>query len=170
MAALLADEPEFVYTMSQAAQYDFLKRHRPEVYEMVKDAVAQGRFVPAGGMWVESDTNMPGSEAMARQFVHGKRFFLEEFGIENQEAWLPDTFGFAAGLPQIIPRGGIQMAADAEDLVEPDQQLSAPHLPVGGHRWQPHLHPLSTRRYLQLLDAGQRDRARGKEFQRQGPR
>ncbi|MEW2434777.1 hypothetical protein AB0952_11420, partial [Streptomyces caniferus] len=27
----------------------------------------------------------------------GKRFFLEEFGIENEEAWLPDTFGFAAG-------------------------------------------------------------------------
>jgi alpha-mannosidase len=62
--------------------------------------------VPAGGMWVESDTNMPGSEAMARQFVHGKRFFLDEFGIENEEAWLPDTFGFAAGLPQIIRAAG----------------------------------------------------------------
>ncbi|MBU3063990.1 alpha-mannosidase [Nocardia sp. NEAU-G5] len=106
MTALLAQEPEFVYTMSQAAQYDFLKRHRPEVYATVKDAVAQGRFVPSGGMWVESDTNMPGSEAMARQFVHGKRFFLREFGIENQEAWLPDTFGFAAGLPQIIRAAG----------------------------------------------------------------
>ncbi|WP_040749883.1 alpha-mannosidase [Nocardia transvalensis] len=106
MTALLADEPEFVYTMSQAAQYDFLKQHRPEVYDRVKQAVAEGRFVPAGGMWVESDTNMPGSEAMARQFVHGKRFFLAEFGIDNEEAWLPDTFGFAAGLPQIIRAAG----------------------------------------------------------------
>ncbi|NUP50550.1 MAG: alpha-mannosidase, partial [Catenulispora sp.] len=49
---------------------------------------------------------MPGSEAMARQFVHGKRFFLEEFGVENDEAWLPDTFGFAGGLPQIIKAAG----------------------------------------------------------------
>ncbi|MTK33034.1 alpha-mannosidase [Nocardia seriolae] len=106
MAALLDDEPDFIFTMSQAAQYDFLKQHQPEVYERVKAAVAEGRFVPAGGMWVESDTNMPGSEAMARQFVHGKRFFLEEFGIENEEAWLPDTFGFAAGLPQIIKAAG----------------------------------------------------------------
>jgi alpha-mannosidase len=57
-------------------------------------------------MWVESDTNMPGSEAMARQFVHGKRFFLAEFGVENEEVWLPDTFGFAAGLPQIIRAAG----------------------------------------------------------------
>ncbi|GAA2094293.1 glycoside hydrolase family 38 C-terminal domain-containing protein [Streptomyces albiaxialis] len=106
MTALLDDESEFVYAMSQAQQYAWIKEHRPEVYAKVRKAVADGRFVPAGGMWVESDTNMPGSEAMARQFVHGKRFFLDEFGVENDEAWLPDTFGFAAGLPQIIRAAG----------------------------------------------------------------
>ncbi|MFF4394458.1 alpha-mannosidase [Streptomyces sp. NPDC001480] len=106
MTALIDDEPDFVFAMSQAQQWAWVKEHRPEVWARVKKAVADGRFVPAGGMWVESDTNMPGSEAMARQFVHGKRFFLDEFGIENQEAWLPDTFGFAAGLPQIIRAAG----------------------------------------------------------------
>ncbi|MFC9806422.1 alpha-mannosidase [Streptomyces griseoaurantiacus] len=106
MTSLLDEEPDFVFAMSQAQQWAWVKEHRPEVWARVKKAVADGRFVPAGGMWVESDTNMPGSEAMARQFVHGKRFFLEEFGIENQEAWLPDTFGFAAGLPQIIKAAG----------------------------------------------------------------
>ena len=53
-------------------------------------------------MWVESDTNMPGGEALARQFVHGKQFFLDEFGIETQEVWLPDSFGYTAALPQLI--------------------------------------------------------------------
>ncbi|KUL72283.1 MULTISPECIES: alpha-mannosidase [unclassified Streptomyces] len=106
MTALVEDEPDFVFAMSQAQQWAWVKEHRPEVWARVKKAVAEGRFVPAGGMWVESDTNMPGSEAMARQFVHGKRFFLDEFGIENDEAWLPDTFGFAAGLPQIIKAAG----------------------------------------------------------------
>ncbi|MFE4534644.1 alpha-mannosidase [Streptomyces scopuliridis] len=106
MTALLDEEPDFVFTMSQAQQFAWIKEHRPEVYARVRKAVADGRFVPVGGMWVESDTNMPGSEAMARQFVHGKRFFLEEFGIESDEAWLPDTFGFAAGLPQIIRAAG----------------------------------------------------------------
>ncbi|MBX7548395.1 alpha-mannosidase [Streptomyces sp. tea 10] len=106
MTALIEDEPDFVFAMSQAQQWAWVKEHRPEVWARVKKAVADGRFVPAGGMWVESDTNMPGSEAMARQFVHGKRFFLDEFGIENEEAWLPDTFGFAAGLPQIIRAAG----------------------------------------------------------------
>ncbi|MEU3252444.1 glycoside hydrolase family 38 C-terminal domain-containing protein [Streptomyces sp. NPDC006997] len=106
MTALLDDEPDFVFAMSQAQQWAWVKEHRPEVWARVKKAVADGRFVPAGGMWVESDTNMPGSEAMARQFTHGKRFFLDEFGVENDEAWLPDTFGFAAGLPQIIRAAG----------------------------------------------------------------
>ncbi|MFD8569049.1 alpha-mannosidase [Streptomyces sp. NPDC059639] len=106
MTHLIDSAPEFVFTMSQAQQLAWIKEHRPEVYAKVKKAVAEGRFVPTGGMWVESDTNMPGSEAMARQFVHGKRFFLEEFGVENEEVWLPDTFGFAAGLPQIIREAG----------------------------------------------------------------
>ncbi|MBF8185184.1 alpha-mannosidase [Nonomuraea sp. K274] len=106
MTALLEDEPDFVFAMSQAQQWAWVKEHRPEVWARVTKAVAGGRFVPSGGMWVESDTNMPGSEAMARQFVHGKRFFIDEFGIDNEEVWLPDTFGFAAGLPQIIKAAG----------------------------------------------------------------
>ncbi|MER8232943.1 glycoside hydrolase family 38 C-terminal domain-containing protein [Streptomyces sp. NPDC094049] len=106
MTALLEEEPDFVFAMSQAQQWAWIKEHRPEVWTKVVAAFHDGRFVPTGGMWVEADTNMPGSEAMARQFVHGKRFFIDEFGVDNEEAWLPDTFGFAAGLPQIIKAAG----------------------------------------------------------------
>lgn len=106
MTNLLENEPDFMFAMSQAHHYAWIKEQRPEVYERVKKAVRDGRLIPTGGMWTEADTNMPSSEAMARQFVHGKRFFLEEFGIENTEAWLPDTFGFAGGLPQIIKAAG----------------------------------------------------------------
>jgi alpha-mannosidase len=70
--------------------------------------VAEGRFVPVGGMWVESDTNMPGGEALVRQFVAGQRFFTEEFGVECEEAWLPDSFGYTAALPQIARLAGLR--------------------------------------------------------------
>ena len=50
---------------------------------------------------------MPGGEAMARQFVHGKRFFLDEFGIETEEVWLPDSFGYTAALPQMVQAGRV---------------------------------------------------------------
>ncbi|WBB57663.1 glycosyl hydrolase-related protein [Streptomyces sp. WMMC500] len=99
---LMDDHPEFVFAMSQAQQLAWIKEHRPEVYARVKEKVAAGQFVPVGGMWVESDTNMPGGEALARQFVHGKRFFLEEFGVETDEVWLPDSFGYSAALPQLV--------------------------------------------------------------------
>src|ERR1044072_4309094 len=86
MTALLDDEPEFVFAMPQAQQWAWVRDHRPEVWARVKKAVADGRFVPAGGMWVESDTNLPGSEAMARQIVYGKRVFLDAVGVEKEEA------------------------------------------------------------------------------------
>ncbi len=103
---LLAQHPDLVYAMSSAQQYAWIKEHRPEVYEGVAKAVAEGRFVPVGGMWVESDTNMVGSEAMARQFTYGQRFFDEEFGQLCEEVWLPDSFGYSAALPQIVTLAG----------------------------------------------------------------
>ena len=100
--ALMDEDPELVYAMSSAQQFAWLKEHRPEVWEGVVERVREGRFVPVGGMWVESDTNMPGGEALARQLNHGKRFFLDELGIETREVWLPDSFGYTAALPQLI--------------------------------------------------------------------
>ncbi|MFJ9683241.1 alpha-mannosidase [Streptomyces sp. NPDC101194] len=106
VVALMDDHPEFVFAMSQAQQLDWLREHQPALFARVKEKAAAGQFVPVGGMWVESDTNMPGSEALARQFVYGKRFFLEEFGVETEEVWLPDSFGYSAALPQLVALSG----------------------------------------------------------------
>ncbi|HEY3632739.1 MAG TPA: glycoside hydrolase family 38 C-terminal domain-containing protein [Jatrophihabitantaceae bacterium] len=103
---LMHSHPELIYAMSSAQQLAWLRDERPEVYSRVADRVKAGQFVPVGGMWVESDTNMPGGEALARQFAHGKRFFLDEFGVETEEVWLPDSFGYSAALPQLIALSG----------------------------------------------------------------
>ncbi len=103
---LVERDPDFVFAASSAQQYAWLQESQPELFERVKEAVAAGRIRPVGGMWVESDTNMPGGEALARQFVMGKQFFLEQFGIESDEVWLPDSFGYSAALPQIARAAG----------------------------------------------------------------
>ncbi|MET9883386.1 glycoside hydrolase family 38 C-terminal domain-containing protein [Streptomyces sp. NPDC006430] len=103
---LMDGHPEFVFAMSQAQQLDWIKAHRPALFERVKKKIADGQFVPVGGMWVESDTNMVGGEAMARQFLYGKKFFLDEFGIETHNVWLPDSFGYTAAMPQIVKLSG----------------------------------------------------------------
>ena len=103
---LIDENPDFVFAASSAQQYAWLKASYPELFERVKEKVAAGNFVPVGGMWVESDTNLPGGEALARQFVAGKNFFLREFGVECEEVWLPDSFGYSAALPQIMAAAG----------------------------------------------------------------
>jgi alpha-mannosidase len=106
--ALMDEDPDFVFAASSAQQYAWLKEDHPQLFERLRQRVAEGRFVPVGGMWVESDTNMPGGEALVRQFVQGKRFFLEEFGIDAREVWLPDSFGYTAALPQIVRGAGAE--------------------------------------------------------------
>ncbi|RMI08750.1 alpha-mannosidase [Cellulomonas triticagri] len=103
---LLDSDPDLVFAMSSAQQFAWIEEHRPEVFARVREHVASGRFVPVGGMWVESDTVMPGSEALARQLVHGKRYFLDRFGIETREVWLPDSFGYSPALPQLVHLSG----------------------------------------------------------------
>ena len=104
---LMDDDPELVYAMSTAQQYAWLKEDQPELFERLRQRVADGRFIPVGGMWVESDTNMPSGEAMVRQFLYGTRFFEREFGTTTSIGWLPDSFGYSAALPQIMKRAGI---------------------------------------------------------------
>ncbi|PYY41637.1 MULTISPECIES: glycoside hydrolase family 38 C-terminal domain-containing protein [unclassified Curtobacterium] len=103
---LMDRDPDFTFACSSAQQYAWMRDEYPEVFGRIKQRVAEGRWIPVGGMWVESDTNLPGGEALARQFVAGKRFFLEEFGIDTPEAWLPDSFGYTGALPQIVRAAG----------------------------------------------------------------
>jgi alpha-mannosidase len=105
---LMDTDDTLVYAMSSAQQWAWLEAAYPELFARVAAYVEQGRFVPTGGMWVESDTNLVGGEAMARQFLLGKRWFAEHLGVEPREVWLPDSFGYTAALPQIVTLAGMR--------------------------------------------------------------
>src|SRR4029450_3109767 len=102
----MAGYPELIFAMSQAQQFAWIEEQHPLVFARVRETIEAGQFVPVGGMWGEGGTNMPGGEAMARQFLHGKSYFLDKFGIDTAEVWLPDSFGFSAALPQLIALSG----------------------------------------------------------------
>jgi alpha-mannosidase len=106
VAALGAQYPELVFACSQAQQWWWMRQHYPVIYEGMRAQVRTGQIVPVGGMWVESDTNVTGGESLVRQLVFGKRFFLSELGVETEEVWLPDCFGYSAALPQLILLSG----------------------------------------------------------------
>ena len=108
VTALAAEYDEFVFACSQAQQYAWVKERYPEIYERIRATIKAGQWVPVGGMWVEADGNLPGGEALARQLVHGKRFFLDEFGVECEGVWLPDSFGYTAAYPQLARLAGMR--------------------------------------------------------------
>ncbi|KAK0733432.1 glycoside hydrolase family 38 protein [Lasiosphaeria miniovina] len=99
--------PELNFACSQAQQYKWLKQLYPYVFERVKKKVAEGRFHPIGGSWVEHDTNMPSGESLVRQFLYGQRFYEGNFGKRCQTFWLPDTFGYSSQLPQLCRLSGM---------------------------------------------------------------
>ncbi len=99
--------PHYKFMSSQPQLYKFLKQRYPEVFERVKEKVKEGKWEVEGGMWLESDCNVTSGESLVRQFLHGKKFFKEEFGVDNKILWLPDVFGYSAALPQIMRKSGI---------------------------------------------------------------
>ncbi len=98
--------PTYVFGASQPQHYAFMKEKYPELYKRIKKAVRDGRWECQGGMWVEADCNLISGESMVRQFLHGKNFFMDEFGVDVRNLWLPDVFGYSAALPQIIRKSG----------------------------------------------------------------
>lgn len=99
--------PEYKFLQSQPHLYQRTKELYPDLYEKIKEKVKTGQWIPEGGMYVEADTNVSSGESLVRQFVHGKRFFMDEFGVDNKMLWLPDVFGYNAALPQIMKGCGI---------------------------------------------------------------
>jgi alpha-mannosidase len=99
--------PDYVYGSSQPQLYQWMKEGYSALYERIKQAVREGRIEPLGALWVEPDTNVTGGESLVRQFLYGKRFFRDEFGVDVRHVWLPDAFGYTAALPQLMKLAGV---------------------------------------------------------------
>jgi alpha-mannosidase len=100
--------PEYIFMSSQPQLYKYVKENAPVLYEQIKELVKLGRWETEGGMYLEPDCNLISGESLVRQFLYGKRFFKEEFGVDNKILWLPDVFGYSAAMPQIMEQCNIK--------------------------------------------------------------
>jgi len=99
--------PDYKFVQSQAQAYNWIKDGYPVLFNQIKEKVKEGRWEVNGGMWVEADGNVASGESFVRQFLYGKRFFKDEFGVNSEVCHLPDTFGYSGALPQIIKEAGL---------------------------------------------------------------
>ncbi|MGL4736490.1 MAG: alpha-mannosidase, partial [Cellulosilyticaceae bacterium] len=105
--SLMDQYPEYRFVQSSAYHGDMMRQHYPELFETMKTRVAEGRYEPNGGVWVECDCNITSGESMIRQFLWGQRFTREHFNYTSDAFWLPDTFGYSAAIPQIMKGCGV---------------------------------------------------------------
>jgi len=104
---LMEEYPEYRFVQSSAYHSDVIRRLYPELFERIQKAVAEGRYEPNGGVWVECDCNLTGGEYMLRQFLWGQLFTRKYFGYTSDSFWLPDTFGYSFAIPQIMKGCGV---------------------------------------------------------------
>lgn len=105
----LSDEmPEHKFLWSQPQSHDWIRRDHPDTWQRMQTKAESGNLVVQGGMWVESDTNVPCGESLIRQMLYGTRFVREHYGHEERLLWLPDVFGYSAALPQLLRQFGIE--------------------------------------------------------------
>jgi alpha-mannosidase len=105
---LQQDFPSLTFCHSTPALYAWIEAHRPDLFAAIQQQVKIGRWEVVGGMWVEPELNLINGESIVRQILYGQRYVQAKFGQLSTVAWLPDTFGFCATLPQFLKQGGIE--------------------------------------------------------------
>ena len=129
--ALFEKYPDYTFSFEGAYRYALMEEYYPELFEKLKEYVAQGRWRVAGSAWENGDVNIPSPEALLRNFLLGNRYFEEKFGKRSCEVYLPDCFGFGRALP------GAAAHANLKGFVT--QKLlwgSASKVPFAFGRWQ----------------------------------
>jgi len=111
MDRLMEESPDFRFSQSQASVYFLTKQYAPELFERVKQRVAEGKWDVTASMWVEGDKNLANGEILCRHLLYTRRWLRDNLGLPADAVkidWECDTFGHAHTLPGILRRGGVR--------------------------------------------------------------
>lgn len=112
--ALIDRFPDYIFTFSQPCAFAWLEEYYPDIFKRVQEAVKKGNIDPVGNLWVEVDCNLAGGEAIVRQLLYGRAYYLEKFGKASDVFLMPDSFGYTGALPQIMAKSGIKYFLSAK--------------------------------------------------------
>lgn len=104
---LLERYPDYVFNFEGGVKYSWMKEYYPEMYGQVKEWIRRGRWNVCGSTWDATDPNIPSPESFFRNILLGQQFYREEFGVQSNDIFLPDCFGFGYTLPTIAAHAGL---------------------------------------------------------------
>ena len=105
--ARMEEYPDFVFTSDQVVLLAWVEESDPELFATIRAREAEGRWVNAGGWWVEPDGNLGMGESFVRQGLLGQRYLVSRFGRPATVGMNVDPFGHHAMLPQILRGQGL---------------------------------------------------------------
>lgn len=100
--------PDFGFVQSQPGAYSAIQSQFPAEFAQMQQSAKGGQWDTVGGLWDESDTNMPSGEGLARSLFLGQRYFKANFGHYARTGWLPDSFGHSWQVPQLLQEAGLE--------------------------------------------------------------
>jgi alpha-mannosidase len=103
---ILERHPEYTFVVDQVPQLQALQSRDPDAFSKLAQFIRDGRVEPALGGYIEPDTNIPSGESLVRQFSTWQAYCKTKFGRFSKSAWLIDSFGMSAQLPQILRKCG----------------------------------------------------------------
>lgn len=107
--SLMDQYPDYTFMYNQGLLLDYLSEDYPELFDRLKAKHAGGQFEIEGALWLEPDANVTSGESFIRHIMHGVDYHEQTFGVRPKIMWLPDTFGYAAALPQLMRLSGIEV-------------------------------------------------------------
>jgi alpha-mannosidase len=117
---LLKTQPDYRFVLDQVAYVrPFIERY-PEAADDFRRFVKEGRLQLVLGMDIMPDVNMPGGETFVRQMQYGKNYYRDTFGVDVTAAWLIDTFGHHAQMPQLLTKAGYTSFWFSRGVPRPD--------------------------------------------------
>ncbi len=99
--------PGYKFNFEGSNRYEIMQEYYPEDFEKLKKYIKDGRWHPCGSCYENGDVNTPSPETLTRNILYGNGYFRENFGVESNDIFLPDCFGFGRALPSIAAHSGL---------------------------------------------------------------
>lgn len=127
---LLDDEPDVVFTRSDAWLYERIEALDPALWARLRGHVAGGRWAVVGGWYLQSDCNLPLAASFREHMAIGLRHARERLGVTVTVGYNVDSFGHSAALPRLLTAAGY----DSYVMMRP--MAHERRLPAALFRWR----------------------------------
>ena len=105
---LMDEFPFLTFMRGETVLYRHLEENDPATFKRVLERIREGRWEVVGGTYLQSDTNLPRFETLAKNYEIGLAYCQAHLGVRPRTAWAADSFGHCAGLPDIMAAAGME--------------------------------------------------------------